>query len=203
MGASFEWVNVRQRKRYIHLVYPLLSCMRRLGSIVALALILLAVTLTGESGAPPPVVGEASEPPLRFTFAQTMTLAGWQCALSLNSLYINPASTCEYSTPPPGTRRVAADVTLTPLGPPGLIASVQVFSLVDTGRYRYSWRLPDDDPDGSTFPGSLLASRSQHESILSDVADTPGVKYSLELISNGLMGRIVNDRIDRSRPAQI
>jgi hypothetical protein len=178
--------------------------MRRFGLLAALVLILLgAATLTGDSGAPPPVVGEPSEPARTFTIAETATVAGWQIALSLNSIYINPASACEYSTPPPGTRRVAADVTLTPVGRPSLIATLQVFSLVDTGRYRYSLRLPDDDPGGSTFPGSLLASRSEHESILSDVADTPGMKSSLELIPNGLMGRIVYDRIDDSRPAQI
>ena len=175
--------------------------MRRLGLLVALVLIVLAAVLAGDSGAPR-VAGEPSEPARTFTIAQTTTVAGWQIALSLNSIYVNPASACEYSTPPPGTRRIAADVALSPVGLPCLFTGLQVFSLVDTGDCRYSLRLPDGDPGDST-PGSLSAGGSKRESIPSDVTGTPGLKYSLELVSNGLMGRIAYDRIDNSRPVQI
>jgi hypothetical protein len=174
-----------------------------MGLLVILVLVLLAATLAGNVCVPLfPIVGGSGKPAGTLTLAGIATVAGGQIALSLNSIYISPASACEYSTPPPGTRRIAADVALTPVCPLNLFPGLQIFSLIDTGDSRYSLRLPDYDPDGSPFPGSLAA-RSTHESILSDDAVTPGAKYSLELVSTGLSGRIVYDRIDDSRSAQL
>lgn len=176
--------------------------MRRMGLLAALVLVLLAATLAGSAGAPFFPVGGTGEAAGTLTLAGITTLAGWQVALSLNSIYISPASACEYSTPPAGTRRVAADVTLTPVRPFCLAPGLQLFALIDTGDCRYSLRLPDYDPDGSPFPGPPAA-RSKRESIVSDGADAPGARCSLELVPNGLSGRVVYDRIDDARSAQI
>ncbi len=176
--------------------------MRLLGFLVALVLILLAsASLISDSGILSTIVRGRSEPAGIVTIAQTATVAGWQIALSLNSIHTNSASACEYSTLRPGTRRMAADVTITPVASPCLFAGFQIFSLVDNGEYRYSLRLPDYDPDGSTPPGPSLAGQSEHRSTLSDVTDTPGMKYSLEPIANGLWGRIACDRTDSVQPA--
>ena len=175
--------------------------MRFVGLLVALVLILLAAILTNDSCALlSPIARGLSGPAEIVTVAQATTVAGWQIALSLNSIHINSASACEYTTLRPGTTRMAADITITPVGPPSLIASTRIFSRVETGDYRYALRLPDYEPDGSTIPGSLLAGRSKDGSTLADTTETPGMKYSLGLIASGLWGRIVYDRIDNSHP---
>src|SRR5665647_3651298 len=144
--------------------------MRFMGLLVVLVLILFAAILINDSVALLSPIGKGNSGPAEIvTVAQATTVAGWQIALSLNSIHINSASACEYTTLRLGTTRMAADITITPVGSPSLIASTRVFSRVDTGDYRYVLRLPDYEPDGSTIPGSLPAGRSKDGSTLSDI----------------------------------
>lgn len=166
-----------------------------MGLLVPLALILVAATLISSGPSLSPIHGGSPGPTRTVTIAQTATVAGLQLTLSLNSIRVGPASACEYSTPPPGTRRTTADVTLIPVGSPGFVPALQIFSRVDTGEYRYSLRLPDDGPGDSPPAGG-----AKQAAVLAERDGTPGTTYSLEPFSNGLRARIVCERIDAATP---
>lgn len=158
--------------------------MRTLAILAALAAVLLAAMLTAgcSSQAPAQVAPEpaATIVPTAAATAAAAVPSPTPTAAGLPAVTVERPAFVHDDRQPPGKVYAVLTVTIANPGPAPFVVDGNTFDLVDVGGVRSYARFTGPVPEaGKMIAGTLLAGQSRTGKITYEVADTPGMTYTL------------------------